>query len=189
MKQLILYFLFSIPIIGFSQQIELRGKISKTYNESSTFEVRNDSTSIIVSRLKGNSRLNLIQITNQKDSFRYLLVDNKLLLNMKGDSLASYKRKSIRINELGETITLNSSKNEFTFMQGNEKIGSISYQLDRATNNYQLNLNTHKIDETTLRSISIGLGRFDKAVVMDYDNSSVFEGVLTPVISSLISCF
>ncbi len=163
----ILLFLICIILSGsvFSQSDTLSAIISSEYNKTGKISLINNTNDTIISFVR-NGRINSIQAKGNN----YLLKKRKVLFNSKGDTIAYYKRRNILFPLQNIAVKEMKNKNGWTYYLDNHKILEIDYTYIKKNKDYCITALFENLDEITTNLLQLSIGRFDKRVVMDYDD-------------------
>lgn len=110
------------------------------------------------------------------------LFDKRKLLIEKNETIAIYRKKKIVFPSSGLSIIEKKTKKGWTYLEGKNDILEINYEFNKTTKNYEINVLAKELNEVTAQLIAIGLGKFEKRVVMNYDDHDTWPyiiGILT----------
>ncbi|MEA2106976.1 MAG: hypothetical protein U9P82_09730 [Bacteroidota bacterium] len=183
MKKLIVVFFILFCNIIFLQAQNFTATISREYNKAEHFSLINNTNDTIIS-FDRNGHINSIQASDNN----YLLKKRKVLFDSKGDTIAYYKRRNILFPLQNIIVTERRNKNGWIYYLDNHKILEIDYTYNKEKKNYYITALSENLDEITINLLQLSLGRFDKRVVMDYDDDDDFStAIIIAIIVALSS--
>lgn len=156
----------------FSQTYNFSTIISRKFEKAEKIALMNENDTILLFKRCGNT--NLIQSNGEN----FLLKKRKVLFDSNNDTIAFYKRKYIILPKKNIIVNEKKSKNGWEYFIDNKKVLSIRYKFNKNDNNYIINIESNDLNQTILNIMQISLGRFDKRVVMDYNNDDNFSTAL-----------
>jgi len=175
---LILLFVFTFSGL-FGQQQTYTSVIPRDYKEAGTFAlISNKMDTIITFCRKG--KINTIET----DENNYLLKKRKILINSARDTIAFYKGKKILFPSKNKVVKERKNKDGWAYYLDNQKILDVTYQYNKNKRTYQITAKFDEFDELVTTILQLSLGRFDKRVVMDYDDSDFSTEVIIAIIVS-----
>ncbi|KAF5082834.1 hypothetical protein DSECCO2_94310 [anaerobic digester metagenome] len=176
------YFIFPIFILFFSnvfsQEQQFTSVIPRKYSAAEKFSLLNNANDTIISFTR-NGRINSIK----KNENNYILKKRKILFDSNSDTVAIYKGKKIFFPSQNIVVTEKKSRNGWAYYLDNNKILEINYRYNKNEENYHITANSKKLDELTANLLQLSLGRFDKRVVMEYDDN---DDISTMLIIALV---
>ena len=178
MKNLFLLVIFLFPVNVFAQNIVLKADVSSIYRLSGNFNVTNQSGEIVFTF---NRKKKLTQINGKKDT--YLLLKRKYLVH-ENDTVAFYRNNKIYFPEENIVVKEKTTKTGWTYFINDKKTVQISYTEDKTKRLYSIKATLLNADKNTLNLLRISLGKFDKRVIMDYENDDY--GCLYGIIAGVL---
>lgn len=176
------YFILSIFLLFFSnvfsQEQQFTSIIPKKYSAAEKFSLLNNANDTIISFTR-NGRINTIE----QNENNYILKKRKILFDSNSDTVAIYKGKKILFPSQDIAVTEKKNRNGWEYYLDNNKILEINYKYNKNEENYHITANCKKLDKLTLNLMQLSLGRFDKRVVMEYDDD---DDISTAVIIALV---
>jgi len=176
------YFILSIFILFFSnvfsQEQQFTSVIPRKYSAAEKFSLLNNAKDTIISFTR-NGRINSIK----KNENNYILKKRKMLFDSNSDTIAFYEGKKIFFPSQNIAVTEKKNRNGWEYYLDSNKILEINYRYNKNEENYHITANCKKLDELTANLMQLSLGRFDKRVVMEYDDD---DDISTALIIALV---
>lgn len=177
-----------------AQHVKLDGKTSKLYEDAKQITLQNEDIQLANNREKDNGSLDKITFSQGEEEVMARLINNKLLLNQAGDTIAYYKRSKIHFIENDQVIKMVTLRNGFLnlgrsgwqFMDGDAVIAKLNYHYDKEENQFVISSSYEENNQQAIECLKVALGRFDKQVNMDYDSSSQDIATMVGVMAAFL---
>lgn len=176
------YLILSMFILFFSnvssQEQQFTSIIPKKYSAAEKFSLLNNANDTIISFTR-NGRINSIE----QDENNYILKKRKILFDSNSDTVAIYKGKKILFPSQNIVVNEKKNRNGWEYYLDKNKILEINYKYNKIDKNYHITASCKNLDELTANLMQLSLGRFDKRVVMEYDDD---DDISTALIIALV---
>ncbi|MFD2891357.1 hypothetical protein ACFS5J_04945 [Flavobacterium chuncheonense] len=161
-----------------AQEKQLFAKIPVKYSNAKEFVLFNNEKDSIISFNRNHSEKEIKQGTSN-----YKLVNRKTLVDESGETVAFFKNKKIYFPSKDISITEKKTKNGWAYFSNEEKILEINYTFNKEAKEYDITLKIDESNEVTENLIMLSMGKFDKRVIMDYEND---DDISTMMIIAII---
>jgi hypothetical protein len=178
-KYLMLFLFFLLNRSVFSQSYNFSTIISRKFDKAAKIALMNKKDTVILFNRSGS--INSIKSTGNN----YLLKKRKVLFGSNNDTIAFYKRHNIIFPKENIIVNEKKRKDGWEYYIKSKKVVSIKYKFDKTDNNYKVDVVTNELNQISLNLIQICLGRFDKHVVMDYDDDDDFSTAI--IIATIVA--
>jgi len=178
-KYLMLFLFFLLNRSVFSQSYNFSTIISRKFDKAAKIALMNKKDTVILFNRSGS--INSIKSTGDN----YLLKKRKVLFGSNNDTIAFYKRHNIIFPKENIIVNEKKRKDGWEYYIKSKKVVSIKYKFDKTDNNYKVDVITNELNQISLNLIQICLGRFDKHVVMDYDDDDDFSTAI--IIATIVA--